>query len=283
LSRPPGRAELRRLLEEAGIEPSRALGQNFVVDPNTLERIVRLAGIAPGEAVLEIGAGVGSLTLALAGAGARVTALELDRRLLPLARAVVGDAATIVEADALRADLRSLLGGEERVAVVANLPYNIATPLVLRILEELPEVSRLLVMVQREVGERLAAAPGGREYGAVSARIAYFASARVVGKVSPEVFHPRPRVESALVEIVRRAEPAVDPEVASYAAICKVLRAGFATRRKMLRRALAGLVDEAGFAAAGVTSSDRAESLDIAAWGKLARWANSAGSSPAQS
>jgi len=151
----------------------------------------------------------------------------------------------------------------------------------MRILEGLPQVTRLFIMVQREVGERFAAPPGGREYGAVSVRIAYFASARVVGKVSPEVFHPRPRVESALVEIVRRTEPAVDPEVASYAAICTLLRAGFGTRRKMLRRSLAGLVDEEGFAAAGVVSSDRAESLDIAAWGKLARWSKAAGSSPA--
>jgi 16S rRNA (adenine1518-N6/adenine1519-N6)-dimethyltransferase len=128
-------------------------------------------------------------------------------------------------------------------------------------------------MVQREVGERLAAPPGGRDYGAVSARIAYFAVARVVGRVSPEVFHPRPRVESALVEIVRRPQPAVDPAVASYKDITRLLRAGFGTRRKMLRRSLAAFVDEQGFAAAGVASTARAESLGIEEWGKLARWA----------
>jgi 16S rRNA (adenine1518-N6/adenine1519-N6)-dimethyltransferase len=276
-ARPPGRSEVRRLLEEHSLEPSRALGQNFVVDPNTLDRIVRLAGVVPGDRVLEIGAGLGSLTLALCEAGARVTALEIDRRLLPLLRDAVGDRAEIVEADALRADLGALLGAEttEGVLLVANLPYNIATPLVVRVLEELPQVRRLFVMVQREVGERFAAGPGNKDYGAVSVRIAYFATARIVGRVSPEVFHPRPHVESALVEITRREHPAVEAEVASYKEINRLLRAGFGTRRKMLRRSLLGLVDETAFNSAGVAPTDRAENLDVVAWGKLARWARS--------
>jgi 16S rRNA (adenine1518-N6/adenine1519-N6)-dimethyltransferase len=271
------------------IEPSRAFGQNFVVDPNTLERVVRLAGTAPGERVLEIGAGLGSLTLELCRVGAKVTALEIDRRLVPLLLERLGDRARIIEGDALQVDLQALLAaaageeGEGPVQLVANLPYNIATPLVVRVLEGVPEIERLFIMVQREVAERLAATPGGKEYGAVSVRVAYFATARVVGRVSPEVFHPRPHVDSALVEIVRRDRPAVDPSEASYEEINRLVRAGFATRRKMLRRALAGLVDEAAFEAASVAPTARAESLDVFAWGKLARWARSSASSHAPS
>ncbi len=125
--------------------------------------------------------------------------------------------------------------------------------------------------------------PGGKEYGAVSVRVAYYATARIVGRVSPEVFYPRPRVESVLVEIVRRERLAVDPAVASYGEICRLLRAGFGTRRKMLRRSLVGLVNEEAFAAAGVAPTDRAESLDIEAWGKLAGWAQPTPSSHAPS
>ncbi len=140
--RPLGRAELRRLLAEHDLEPSRSLGQNFVVDPNTLERIVRLAGVQAGDRVLEIGAGLGSLTLALVAAGAKVIAVEIDRRLLPHLRAIVGDRAEIVEADALRVDLHEMIGSASGALVVANLPYNIATPLVLRILGTSPRIPR---------------------------------------------------------------------------------------------------------------------------------------------
>ena len=277
-----GRRELRELLEASGIEPSRALGQNFVVDDNTLDRIVRLSGVEQGDRVLEIGAGLGSLTLSLVEAGCRVTALEIDRRLVPLLREVVGERAEIIEADALNADLDALLDGPApgEVTLVANLPYNIATPLVLRILEQVPAIGRLFVMVQREVGERLAASPGGKEYGAVTARLAYFATAQVVGKVSAEVFHPRPHIESALVDIRRRDVPAVDPSVASYATISRLIRAGFATRRKMLRRTLDGLLVEGAFEQAGVAPTARAESLDIGAWGKLAACARPSTDSP---
>jgi 16S rRNA (adenine1518-N6/adenine1519-N6)-dimethyltransferase len=146
----------------------------------------------------------------------------------------------------------------------------VATPLVMRTLTEVPAVTRLLVMVQREVGERMAAGPGDDAYGSVSVRIAYFAAAQVVGRVPASVFIPRPRVESVLVRLDRHPVPAVDPELVSYARLATVVRAGFAHRRKMLRGALAGVVDPEAFARAGVRPDARAEELDLAAWGRLA-------------
>jgi 16S rRNA (adenine1518-N6/adenine1519-N6)-dimethyltransferase len=277
---PLGRAEVLSLLEEHGLRPSRALGQNFVVDPNTVRRIARLAGVGPGDRVVEIGAGLGSLTLALLATGAAVTAVEIDAHLLPALRSVVEPAgARVVEGDALRLDWQTLLGagaGQPWV-LVANLPYSIATPLVARLLEEVPQIGRMLVMVQKEVAERLAAKAGEDAYGAVSVKVAYFATASLVGRVSPEVFVPRPRVDSALVEVVRRAAPAVSPEDVPYGELMELVRAGFATRRKMLRRALAGLVDTATFECAGISPGARAEVLDVQAWGTLARCRRSIG------
>lgn len=282
-----GGAQIRRLLESHGIHPAKALGQNFVVDPNTVERIARLAGVGPGDSVLEIGPGLGSLTLALCATGAQVTALEIDRRLAAALTEVVPDSVRIVVGDALRCDWGALLEldahPERPWALVANLPYNVATPVVLEVLERVPAITRMLVMVQREVGERLAAPPGGKEYGAVSVRVAYFATARLVGRVSPYVFHPRPSVESALVAFERRPHLAVDPADASYAEITALVRAGFAGRRKMLRRSLAGLVPPEAFVAAGVAETARAEELGVLAWGKLAKCTRTHASSPLRS
>ncbi len=259
-----GRAEVLRLLEENGLRPSRALGQNFVADPNTVRRIARLAGVGEGSRVVEVGAGLGSLTLALAETGAAVTAVELDRRLVPVLRSVVSGerAVTVVEGDAQSLDWAELLGSGGGWSLVANLPYNIATPLVADLLEGVPEIERLLVMVQREVGERLAASPGSGVYGAVSVKVSYFAEASVVGRVSPEVFVPRPNVESALVRIVRRAAPAVDPEEVAYDDLFALVRAGFAVRRKMLRRALAGLVPAEAFEMAGISGQARRRDVE---------------------
>ena len=155
-------------------------------------------------------------------------------------------------------------------SLVANLPYNVATPLVLRTLVEVPSVAHLLVMVQREVGERMAAGAGDDAYGAVSVRIAYFARAEVVGRVPASVFIPRPRVESVLVRLDRLPAPAVDPNLVGYERLDAVVRAGFAHRRKMLRRSLAGVVEPEAFERAGVRPDARAEELGIAQWGKLA-------------
>lgn len=266
-------ADIRHLLEEHSVAPSRALGQNFLADPNTARRIARLAEIAPGDRVLEIGPGLGSLTLALADAGASVHALELDEHVLAALASVVADRkrVTVEHGDALTYDYAERLAGRSWICV-SNLPYNIATPVVVRLLEAAPNVSRLLVMVQREVGERLAAPPGSRACGSVSAKVAYYAEARVVGTVPASVFMPRPRVESVLVRLDRRATPPVD--VPSTELLFELVRAGFATRRKMLRRALRSMLGARTatvLEAAGIEPSDRAESLGLDAWAALAR------------
>ncbi len=253
-----------------------------------MRRIARLAEVGPGDRVVEIGPGLGSLTLALAETGAAVTAIELDRHLLPALRQVVEPAGVrIVHGDAMRLDWDEVLGtsdddidgdddshGGDDVggpwALVANLPYNVATPLVLDLLAGVPAVDRMLVMVQREVGERLAATPGNKSYGIPSVKLAYRAVAEVVGRVPPTVFIPPPRVESALVRVRRLPAPAVDADADR---LFRLVEAGFGQRRKMVRRSLAGLVDADGFVRADVRPDARAEQLDLAAWGRLARLA----------
>jgi 16S rRNA (adenine1518-N6/adenine1519-N6)-dimethyltransferase len=268
-----GPGEIRRLMGEHGLRPSKALGQHFVADPNTIRRIVRLAGVDDSSRVVEIGAGLGSLTVALARAASQVVAVEVDRHLVPVLASIVGSHPNVqvVEADGLRLDWGALLGhGSGPWTLVANLPYNVATPIVLRALEEAPEVRCMLVMVQREVAERLAAAPGDRAYGGVSVKVAYWAHASVLGLVPPTVFVPRPSVESALVRIDRLGAPAVAPELVSYERLCTVVNAGFGQRRKMLRRSLAGVVPPEAFEIAGVAPTSRAEELDVTRWGVLA-------------
>jgi 16S rRNA (adenine1518-N6/adenine1519-N6)-dimethyltransferase len=260
--------ELADLLARHDLGPSRALGQNFVIDPNTVRRIARLAGVGPDTAVVEIGAGLGSLTLALAETGASVTAVEIDRHLVPVLREVVeGLDVTVVEGDAMRLDWDELLAGHPSWTLVANLPYNVATPLVLDLLAGVPAIERMLVMVQREVGERLAAAPGSGAYGIPSVKVALRATARVVGKVGPDVFLPKPRVDSALVEVVRLPELAV---TADPVRLVQLVETGFGQRRKMLRRSLSALVAPEAFAAAGIDPEDRPERLSVHDWGRLA-------------
>lgn len=261
------RTELTELLARHGLEASRALGQNFVVDPNTVRRIARLAGVGPGDRVLEIGPGLGSLTLALAETGASVTAVEMDRFLLPVLREVVADRdVRIVEGDAMAVDWHDVLAGADRWHLVANLPYNVATPLVLDLLRDVPQIAHMLVMVQLEVGERLAAGPGSRTYGIPSIKVALAATARVVGKVGPDVFLPRPRVDSALVEIVRLDDP---PTTADRDHLVALVERAFNQRRKMLRRSLAGIVTPEAFVAADVDPALRPEQLSVQDWGRL--------------
>jgi len=290
------RQEVLRLLEEHAVSPSRALGQNFVADANTVRRIARLAGVGPGDRVVEIGAGLGALTLALVETGASVTAVEVDRWLVPLLRQVLAAkapeaAVTVVEADAMGLDWPALLSSpglgassspSQQAApapsqplggwtLVANLPYNIATPLVADLLDEVPEIERMLVMVQQEVAQRLVAGPGSKAYGAVSVKVAYWAEATLVGTVPSSVFVPRPRVGSALVSLKRRRAPLVDPAVVAPAELFGLVRTGFAQRRKMLRRALEALrIPPEAFVQAGVNEQSRAEELSVADWGRLA-------------
>jgi 16S rRNA (adenine1518-N6/adenine1519-N6)-dimethyltransferase len=260
-------AGIRELLRAHGLEPSRALGQNFVADANTVRRIARLAGVGAGDLVVEIGAGLGSLTLALLEVGAEVTAVEVDRHLLPVLRSVVEPAgAVVVEGDAMQLDWADLLG-DRSWSLVANLPYNIATPLVLDLLEGAPQVERMLVMVQLEVGERLAAGPGSKAYGIPSVKVGWWARAKVVGKVPPSVFVPPPRVDSALVEVVRHPPLGEEPE---RRAVFDLVEAGFGQRRKMLRRSLADRVTAADFVEAGIRPEARAEELVLADWRRLA-------------
>ena len=262
------RTEARGLLDRFGIRPKRSLGQNFVVEPNTVRRIAELAGVGLGDSVVEVGPGLGALTLALLETGAEVTAVEIDDVLVDVLEEVAGDHGSlrIVHADAMGVDWESLLGAGPWT-LVSNLPYNVSVPLVCDLLDDVPAIVRLVVMVQLEVADRLVASPGDDAYGLPSVKVAYHAEARKVGRVPPSVFLPRPRVDSALVDVVRRPEPlvAADPEV-----LFRLVRAGFAHRRKMLRGALRGIVDEVGLVAAGVDPTLRAEDLDLAQWAAIA-------------
>jgi 16S rRNA (adenine1518-N6/adenine1519-N6)-dimethyltransferase len=273
-----------QLLRDSQMSPRRQFGQNFVTDPNTVRRIAHMARIAPGDHVIEIGAGLGSLTLALAEIagplGVDITAIEVDRGLVPILRDVVQEdraahptrtgEVSVVEADATTLDWNALLPANSSHLMVANLPYNIATPLICDLLDEVPQISRMLVMVQREVAQRFAAKAGSEHYGAVSVKIAYWASARLMGEVPASVFHPRPNVESALVEITRHEPPAgVDP-----APLFRLVSTAFGQRRKMLRRSLAELVTTEQFAIAGVSATDRPEDLGLEAWCRLSRIVN---------
>jgi 16S rRNA (adenine1518-N6/adenine1519-N6)-dimethyltransferase len=259
--------QVRDLLDTHGLRPSRALGQNFVVDPNTVRRIARLAGIEPGDRVLEIGAGLGSLTLALAEAGGEVIAVETDRHLVPVLREVVEPAGVrVVEGDAMALDWSAVLSGAAPWVLVANLPYNIATPLVLDLLEHVAPIDRMLVMVQREVGERLAANAGDEAYGIPSVKRAWWADAQIVGTVPPTVFLPRPKVESALVQVTRHAAP----RDADRGRVFSLIEAGFGQRRKMLRRSLAAQVPDGALEAAGIRPEARAEELALDDWLRLA-------------
>lgn len=267
-------ADVGDLAKRYKIIPSKALGQNFVIDQNTIRRIVRLAEVGEEDRVVEVGAGIGTLTLGLADSAAHVTAIELDRKLIPALEEVVEGLCNVelVVDDALRTDYSKLTGGV-RHRLVANLPYNIATPLVATLLQNSPEIQDLVIMVQREVGERFVAGPGSRAYGSFSVLIAYHCNALLLGKVPPNVFWPVPRVESLLVRLTRRPAPvSVDPD-----RLMKVVRAAFGQRRKTIRNALASGLGrpasevESALSAAGLDAGVRAESLGLQDFAQLVR------------
>lgn len=262
-----GASEIRELAAELGVHPTKTLGQNFVHDANTVRRIVRTAELDEGEHVLEIGPGLGSLTLGLLEAGARVTAVEIDPVLAGALPATVArhdpDAVarlTVVTADALA--LRSVDGAP--TALVANLPYNTAVPIVLQLLERVPSVRSVLVMVQAEVAERLAAPPGSKAYGVPSVKVAWYAQAQRAGSVPRSVFWPVPNVDSGLVRMRRRSIPTG----AGREQVFALIDAAFAQRRKMLRSALAGWAGSSSGAlavleTAGIDPTARGETLGI--------------------
>jgi len=253
-----------------------------LVEPALARRIVEIASVGPDAHVLEIGAGLGSLTLPLARTGAEVVAVELDRFLVPALEEVVGEfpRVRVVVADAVSAEWRSLLDHGQEWVVVANLPYNVGVPVVMRLLETEPMVERMLVMVQREVGERLAADPGQPAFGAVSLRVAYRAESRLVRKVSRTVFWPRPNVDSVLVSLVRRPPPVRVDE----AALWHVVDTAFNQRRKTMRGAMVRLgleraQAEEALAACAIDFSTRPERLGLEAFACLAqRWLETSGS-----
>jgi 16S rRNA (adenine1518-N6/adenine1519-N6)-dimethyltransferase len=268
-----GPAEIRALAGALGVRPTKKLGQNFLHDANTIRRIVRTAALEPGEQVLEVGPGLGSLTLGLLDAGHPVTAIEIDPVLAAALPATVSarlpDAPlTVVRADALT--LTSLEAAP--TALVANLPCNVAVPVLLHLLQAMPSLRTGLVLVQAEVADRLAAPPGSRVYGVPSVKTAWFASASRAGAVSRTVFWPVPNVDSGLVRLVRRDPPATS---ASRAEVFAVVDAAFAQRRKMLRSSLAGwagsaAVAEAVLRATGVDPAARGETLSVTQFAEIA-------------
>ena len=267
-----GAGRIRELLDEHALAPSRALGQNFVIDPNTVRRIAAMAGAGVGDHVLEIGPGLGSLTLALAELGTHVTAVEIDRRLASVLRGVVEGvepAVTVVEADALDVDFDAVLAASPTWRLAANLPYNVGTTILLRLLEEAPRVTGGVVLVQREVAERICATPGSDAYGIPSVKAAWWAETALAGRVPATVFHPKPRVESALVRLERRTPPGDD---ALRRRVFALVDAGFGQRRKMLRRSLSEVegFDVEHFAVASVAPTARAEELAVDDWVRLA-------------
>jgi 16S rRNA (adenine1518-N6/adenine1519-N6)-dimethyltransferase len=271
-----GPAEIRALAAAHGIRPTKSLGQNFVVDPNTVRRIVRTADLRPDDVVLEVGSGLGSLTLALLPVAGRVVAVEIDPVLaatLPVTveqhRPDLADRLDVVTADALRL---SAVPGPPPTALVANLPYNVAVPVLLHLLEAVPSLRQCLVMVQAEVADRLAAPPGSRTYGVPSAKAAWWADVTRAGAVPRTVFWPAPNVDSGLVRLTRRPPP---DTTASRTEVFAVVDAAFAQRRKTLRAALAGWAGSPGAAedalrAAGVDPGARGEALGIAEFAAVA-------------
>ncbi|MDQ3876749.1 MAG: 16S rRNA (adenine(1518)-N(6)/adenine(1519)-N(6))-dimethyltransferase RsmA [Actinomycetota bacterium] len=257
-----GARRVAELLARYDLHLKKSLGQNFVVDPNTIRKIIDVAAIDRSDVVLEIGAGAGSLTIGLASMCRRVVAVEIDRRLKPLLADTVGDLPNV---DVVFGDALSLaLTGYQATKVVANLPYNIATQVVLRVLADVPTVTRLTVMTQREVGERLAARPGSRAYGRSSVAVAFHARARVAAPVSRRAFFPVPNVDSVIVEIER-----IDhgPQLVREASLREVVTAAFAHRRKAVRNNLASIAGSVETAAnildqVGVTAGSRAEHID---------------------
>ncbi len=268
--------QIRELVERFGIRPSKTLGQNFLLDPNLAAAIARDAGVGPGTRVVEVGAGLGSLTVALADAGAdEVLAIEFDRALFPALEEVVADrpAVRVLHADATKVDWAATLG-EGPWTLCGNLPYNVGTRIVIDVIERVPAVSRLVVMLQREVAERLVAVPGSPTedaYGAVSVRVDYRATAEIVRRIPPDVFWPRPSVGSAIVRIERRPTPLVEIDEER---LWRVVETAFAERRKTIRNGVRRLgltavqADEV-LARAGIEPARRPEELGVREFARI--------------
>jgi len=273
-----GPVEVRTIAARLGIRPTKTLGQNFVIDPNTVRRIVRVAAVGPDDVVLEVGPGLGSLTLGLLPVVSRVLAVEVDPVLAHALPETVterapgyADRLTVLAQNAMRLDG---VAGPSPTALVANLPYNVSVPVLLHLLERFESIRRVLVMVQSEVADRLAAPPGSRTYGAPSVKTAWYADVRRAGSVGRAVFWPAPNVDSGLVAMTRRDPPTVTG-TAARGDVFAVIDAAFAQRRKTLRAALAGWAGSAAAAedalrCAGVDPRTRGEQLNVVQFARLA-------------
>jgi 16S rRNA (adenine1518-N6/adenine1519-N6)-dimethyltransferase len=270
-------SQVRALLDRHGFHPKKGLGQNFLIDRNILERIVGAAGLSPGACVLEVGPGIGTLTLALSEAAAKVAAVEIDDRLIPILQETTGDRdnVTIIKGDILKADIAGIASevfGGAPFAVVANLPYYITSPVIMRFLEEDLPVERMVVMVQKEVAQRLSALPGTKEWGALSVAAQLYADIDMPFSVPPTVFYPQPQVSSGVVRLIKRDAPLAAPVKSAFFAL---MRAGFSQRRKTLLNSLSALLKDRDTicetcATAGIDVGVRAESLSVGEWVALA-------------
>nr|WP_235497462.1 16S rRNA (adenine(1518)-N(6)/adenine(1519)-N(6))-dimethyltransferase RsmA [Aeromicrobium sp. Leaf272] len=271
-----GATEVRRIADAIGLRPTKQRGQNFVVDANTVRRIVRTSGVGPDDVVVEVGPGLGSLTLELLGVASQVVAVEIDLVLagrLPITVAEHAfdhaDRLHLVQADAMRVEE---LPGPAPTALVANLPYNVSVPVLLHLLERFDSIESVLVMVQAEVAHRLAAGPGSRTYGVPSVKASWYCDVALAGTIGRQVFWPVPNVDSALVSLRRRPTPG---DETLRRATFRVVDAAFAQRRKTLRAALSGLVGsgaaaEEALRAAGVDPQARGEQLDVTDFARIA-------------
>ncbi len=265
-----GKSDLKNIMEKHDLKPSKSLGQNFVVDPNTILKIIRAANIEKHQQILEIGPGLGSLTSQLSTTS-KVVAIELDRYLVPALEEVLNhfgerENVEIIHQDAMKIDWKEFFSHRQGIwKMVANLPYNIATPLIVTLLENAPEIQSIFVMVQLEVGERFAASPKSKAYGIPSVKAQYWAETKVLGKVSPNVFLPIPKVDSAILQIIRKPSP---PEV-NYTNFSRLIQTAFQHRRKMIRKSLTTLIPISNFTIAEISPQSRPEELSVADWVKL--------------
>ena len=265
-----GKSDLKNIMEQHDLKPSKSLGQNFVVDPNTILKIIRAANIEKHQQILEIGPGLGSLTSQLSTTS-KVVAIELDRYLIPALEEVLNhfgerENVEIIHQDAMKIDWKEFFSHRQGIwKMVANLPYNIATPLIVTLLENAPEIQSIFVMVQLEVGERFAASPKSKAYGIPSVKAQYWAETKVLGKVSPNVFLPIPNVDSAILQIIRNPSP---PEV-NYTNFSRLIQTAFQHRRKMIRKSLSTLIPVSNFTIAEISPQSRPEELSVADWVKL--------------
>ncbi|MBT1163023.1 16S rRNA (adenine(1518)-N(6)/adenine(1519)-N(6))-dimethyltransferase RsmA [Bifidobacterium felsineum] len=279
-----GAADIRRIADEAGVSPTKKFGQNFVIDPGTVRRIVREAGVTGNDHVMEVGPGLGSLTLAILETGAAMTAVEIDPPLAERLPSTVAefmpeavDRLNVVNRDALTVTSDNVpdFNGDDSFTLVANLPYNVATPILLTLLERFDNLGSFLVMVQKEVADRLAAKPGSKIYGTPSVKLAWYGTAERVGTIGRNVFWPAPNVDSALVKFTRfaaddPANPAVGEHAPQRALVFQLIDAAFGQRRKTLHAALKRLVSAQAFEAAGIDPTRRGETLTITEFAALA-------------